>query len=137
MERLLTPSPGRRRPDTVLAVKSSISRLLWRLALLALAFLLAPFLWIGVGLIMMGVGGEAWTLKVAQHVPAALELYSALMGAAPDEGTRELMRVALSLAGVLSLSLGYFPVYDVWRRGCVPRPEQEVEVEEEEVYIIP
>ena len=96
-----------------------------------MALLLAPFLWIGAALLAVALLGEQAVVVIGRWFPPIPDLY--LQGAATDAA--ELLRIAAGLSGVIALSVGYFPVYDLWRRGCNLEPEEEVE--EEEVYFIP
>jgi len=113
-------------------VRSPLSRLFFRLLLIPVAVLLAPLYWIGAALLALAFTGEQAAALIGIHFPPIPGLYQQ----AASTDAAELLRIGMGLAGVIALSVGYFPTYDLWRRGCNLEPVSEEE-EEEEVYFIP
>ena len=112
-------------------MRSPLSRLFFRLLLIPVALLLAPFFWAGAALLAIAVTGDQAAALIGNYFPQIPDLYQ--QAAATD--AQELLRIAMGLGGVMFFCVGYFPIYDLWRRGCNLEPE--AISEEEEVYFIP
>ncbi len=106
-------------------MKDLILRVLYRLLLFPVALLLAPLIWAGGMLLAMGAAGDpavAWVGRYFPDIPGIYEI--------GFQGAKEVWRLFLAGAGLALMGVGYFPTYDLWLRGCVPKPE---EVKEEEL----